>query len=86
LFNHYLTGADITPSSEIGESCYLGHPVGTVISGKLGKNVMMFSAPSIGGGMGRGDVGAGEGLPVIGNNVVIGGRAILATAALSMAL
>ncbi len=37
----------------------------------------MFSAPGIGGGMGRGDVGAGEGLPVIGDNVIIGGRALI---------
>jgi hypothetical protein len=29
------------------------------------KNVVLFGAPGIGGGMGRGDVGAGEGLPVI---------------------
>ena len=77
LFNQYLTGVDITPSTEIGESCYIGHPVGTIISGKLGKNVMLFAAPSIGGGMGRGDVGAGEGLPVIGDNVVIGIRAMI---------
>jgi serine O-acetyltransferase len=77
LFNLYLTGAEINPSTEIGESCYIGHPVGTIISGKLGKNVMMFGAPGIGGGMGRGDVGAGEGLPVIGNNVVIGVRAMI---------
>jgi serine O-acetyltransferase len=77
LLNQYITGADITPSTEIGESCYIGHPVGTMISGKLGKNVMMFAAPGIGGGMGRGDVGAGEGLPVIGDNVVIGVRAMI---------
>jgi serine O-acetyltransferase len=77
LFNQYLTGVEITPSTEIGESCYIGHPAGTVISGKLGKNVTMFGAPGIGGGMGRGDVGAGEGLPVIGDNVVIGARAMI---------
>lgn len=77
LFNQYLTGVDITPSTEIGESCFIGHPVGTIISGKLGKNVMMFAGPGIGGGMGRGDVGAGEGLPVIGDNVVIGARAMI---------
>ncbi|MGH8610823.1 MAG: serine O-acetyltransferase [Gammaproteobacteria bacterium] len=77
LFNRYLTGVDITPSTEIGASCYIGHTVGTVISGKLGNNVMMFNGPCIGGGMGRGDVGAGEGLPVIGDNVVIGARALI---------
>jgi serine O-acetyltransferase len=77
LFNQFLTGVDITPGTEIGESCYIGHPVGTIISGKLGKNVTMFGGPCIGGGRGRGDVGAGEGLPVIGNNVVIGIRAMI---------
>jgi serine O-acetyltransferase len=77
LFNQYLTGVDITPSTEIGESCYIGHPAGTIISGKLGKNVTMFGGPCIGGGMGRGDVGAGEGLPVIGDNVVIAVRAMI---------
>ena len=77
LFNQYLTGVDITPSTEIGKSCYIGHPVGTIISGKLGKNVMMFGGPCIGGGMGRGDVGAGEGLPVIGDNVVVALRAMI---------
>jgi serine O-acetyltransferase len=77
LFNLYLTGVDISPSSEIGESCYIGHTVGTVISGKLGKNVILMNGPSIGGGLGRGDVGAGDGLPVIGDNVVIGARALV---------
>jgi serine O-acetyltransferase len=77
LFNLYLTGVDITPSSEIGESCYIGHAVGTVITGKLGKNVVLMNGPCIGGGFGRGDVGAGEGLPVIGDNVVIGARAMI---------
>jgi serine O-acetyltransferase len=77
LFNQYLTGADISPRSEIGESCYIGHQAGTVISGKLGKNAMLFGGTIIGGGMGGGDVGAGEGLPVIGDNVVIGIRAVI---------
>ena len=77
LFNLYLTGVDITPSSEIGESCYIGHAVGTVITGKLGKNVVLMNGPSIGGGFGRGDVGAGDGLPVIGDNVIIGARAMI---------
>jgi serine O-acetyltransferase len=77
LFNQYLCGVDINPSTEIGESCYIGHPVGTIISGKLGKNVMIFGAPAIGGGKGHGDVGAGDGLPVIGNNVVIALRAMI---------
>jgi serine O-acetyltransferase len=77
LFNLHLTGVDISPSSEIGESCYIGHPAGTIISGKLGKNVTMFGGPCIGGGMDRGDVGAGNGLPVIGDNVVIGARALI---------
>jgi serine O-acetyltransferase len=77
MANTYLTGLDITPSSRIGESCFIGHPVGSVITGRLGDRVMMFGAVLIGGGLGHGDVGAGDGLPSIGDDVVIGIRATL---------
>jgi serine O-acetyltransferase len=77
LFNTYLTGLDIVPSAVIGHSCFIGHPVGSVITGKLGDKVVMFGSVLIGGGLGHGDVGAGDGLPVIGNEVVIGIRATI---------
>lgn len=73
--NTYLTGADITPTSEIGEYFYLGHPVATVISGKIGSHAIVFGQVAIGGDFKKEDIGAGSGLPVIGNNVIIGIRA-----------
>jgi serine O-acetyltransferase len=77
MANTYLTGLDITPTSRIGEACFIGHPVGSVITGRLGDRVIMFGAVLIGGGMGHGDVGGGDGLPVIGDDVVIGIRATI---------
>jgi len=78
LLNLYLTKADIPPSSFIGESCFLGHVSGTVICGTLGRNVTMFAAPGIGGGMGdRIEGRPAFGLPVIGDDVVIGARAMV---------
>ncbi len=70
----YLTGVDIVPTAEIGESFYLGHPVGSVISGKLGSNVMIFGQAAIGGTFSQEDVGGGPGLPMIGDHVIIGIR------------
>ncbi len=78
LVNLYLTGVDITPSTVIGRSCFLGHARGTIISGHLGDGVIVFGQPGIGGGLGGGDAGgAPGGLPVIGNNVVVGIRAVV---------
>lgn len=74
LLNLYLTGLDIVPTASIGRACFIGHPVGGVISGRIGDNAIMFGAPMIGGGAGHGDVGAGDGLPWIGDNVVMGIR------------
>jgi serine O-acetyltransferase len=77
LFNYYLTGADLAPSAQIGRCCNIGHVSGTVITGRIGENVSLFGAPDIGGGNGTKDVGAGPGLPVIGDNVIIGTRAVI---------
>ena len=72
LFNVFLTGADIAPTTQIGKGFVLFHSVGTAIFGKLGDNVIISAKASIGGDGGLKDVGAGGGLPVIGNNVKIG--------------
>lgn len=78
LVNVYLTGVDITPSTVIGRSCFLGHARGTIISGHLGDGVILFGQPVIGGGLGAGDAAGAPGcLPVIGNNVVVGIRAVI---------
>jgi serine O-acetyltransferase len=78
LMNLYITHADIPPSTEIGANCFLGHVAGTIICGKVGSNAMLFGAPGIGGGMGHGGEGAtANGLPELGDNVVVGARAMV---------
>ena len=72
IFSCYLTGADIQPSTVIGRACYIGHPVGCALGGQIGDNAILFGAAVTGGGRGHGDVGAGDGMPLIGNNVVMG--------------
>jgi len=78
LVNYYLTNADIPPSSVIGERCFLGHAAGTVICGVVGREAMLFSAPGIGGGMGvSGEGRPPNGLPIIGDGVMVGARAMV---------
>ncbi len=78
LFNNYLTGADIPPSTVIGERCFLGHAAGTVICGVVGKDALMFCSPVIGGGMGIPEgCRPSNGLPIIGDGVMIGARAMV---------
>lgn len=76
-FSTFLTGTDIAPTAEIGDYFYLGHSVGLVIAGKLGSHVSVHGQAGIGGGMHEGDIGGGPGLPVIGDHVQIGARALI---------
>lgn len=71
-FNAFLTGADIVPSTEIGESCLLGHSVGTILSGKIGNNATILAKVGVGGGRGPGKDGNLNGLPTIGDFVTLG--------------
>ena len=78
--NTTITGADLMPGTVIGKSFFIGHPLGTVIAGRLGDNVVVYGQAAIGGGReGRGekDVGGGPGLPCIKDNVIIGFRATI---------
>src|SRR5262249_48366754 len=74
--NTYLTGADIAPDAEIGESFLLGHPVGTVIArSRIGRNVTVYGQAGIGGG-GKGKT-QGDDSPTIGDHVLIGVRPLI---------
>ena len=75
LIKEYITGMIILPYSEIGERFFVGHANGTAIAAQIGKNATLTHAVSIGGGRGPGDVGGGEGLPVIGDNLFVGAGA-----------
>ncbi|MGV3707480.1 MAG: serine O-acetyltransferase [Gemmatimonas sp.] len=72
MVNHVLTGFDCIPSTRIGERCLLGHSVATVLSGQIGRNATIFARAGTGGGRDLMNIGAGPGLPVIGDNVTLG--------------
>ncbi len=70
-----LTSADFAPSSRIGERFVMLHATGSIIAGKIGKNVLFTAGNGMGGDGSSEDIGAGPGLPVIGDYVVFGARA-----------
>ena len=69
--NVMVTGADIGPRSVIGPSCLLGHAPGTIITGHIGKNATLLARAGIGGGRKMDDIGAGPGLPIVGDDVTV---------------
>jgi serine O-acetyltransferase len=71
-FNEFLTGADISPAAEIGEGLVILTPPGTAIFGKAGRNLTVMPCSGLGGEIGRSeDIGAGPGLPVLGDDVIL---------------
>ena len=69
--NLLLTGADIGPISEIGPGLLLVHPISTQIFGRLGADCTIWGHCGVGGGRSNKDIGAGPGLPIIGDNVTL---------------
>ncbi|MBI3549161.1 MAG: hypothetical protein HY078_08995 [Elusimicrobia bacterium] len=77
IVNTILTNSDISPNAEFGEGLVLLHPSGTIVSGKFGKNVVLTAHVGVGGNGSNKDIGAGPGLPVIGDGVVLGARCLV---------
>lgn len=69
--NSLLTGADIHPGSTIGTSFLIPSPCGTTFSGNAGQHLTLMSLSGTGGSFSDQDVGAGNGLPVLGDHVVL---------------
>jgi serine O-acetyltransferase len=70
--NVVITGADISPPADLGEGLVVMSPPGTAVSGKAGRNLTLMPLAGLGGEVGRrDDVGAGPGLPVLGDDVVM---------------
>jgi serine O-acetyltransferase len=69
--NLVLTGADISPISDIGPGLVLAQPVAVILVGKAGCNLLVHAHASIGGGMSSEDIGFGAGLPILGDDVVL---------------
>ena len=70
--NLFITGADLSPITDLGGGALIPHPALVTIIGKLGENCTLWGQVGIGGGMSeRQDIGAGPGLPVIGDEVEV---------------
>lgn len=67
--NLLLTGADISPLADIEGGFVLVYPVCTIVLGKAGRNLTVIGHSGFGGGMSSLNIGAGPGLPVIGDDV-----------------
>ena len=70
--NSLVTGADIDPRSDLGGGLLIPHPVALTASGKAGKNLTMMPLSGIGMLPRAKDVGAGPGLPWLGDDVWVG--------------
>ncbi len=67
--NVTLTGADIHPTTEIGPACLIVHTVGTVLFGRLGREVTVYARVIVDGAALPATL---EQAPVIGDRVVLG--------------
>jgi len=71
--NVMLTGADIAPPADLGEGLVVLCPPATAVAGKAGRNLTLMQCAGVGGEVGRWeDIGGGPGLPVLGDDVIIG--------------
>lgn len=76
--NIVIWSTDIPPTTRIGRSFYMPHTVGITIFGTLGDRCTCYAQAAIGGGSGNEtDIGAGPGLPVIGDGVLVGARSMI---------
>ncbi|HZP60393.1 MAG TPA: DapH/DapD/GlmU-related protein [Opitutaceae bacterium] len=77
-YNIIVWGTDIPPLTRIGGGFYMPHTIGVTIFGNLGDRCTCYAQAAIGGGSGDDtDIGAGRGLPVLGDNVLVGARAMV---------
>lgn len=74
--NLMLTKLDISPENEIGPGFVVTHPSSIIVSARFGSNVTLFAHAGAGRD-GTRDVGAGSGIPILGDGVVIEPRAVV---------
>ena len=70
--NSIITGADIEPASDFGPGLLIAHPTGVTLSTRAGRNFTVHARSGCGGSVQSDDVGAGPGLPVLGDDVTLG--------------
>lgn len=73
-FNRFVTGIEIHPGAKIGKRFFIDHGAGVVIgeTSEIGDDVLLYQGVVLGGTTLR----KGKRHPSIGNNVVIGARAV----------
>jgi serine O-acetyltransferase len=74
--NLLLTGADLSVISDIGPGLVIIHPISTQVFGRIGADCTIWGHGGIGGGVSVQDIGAGPGLPIVGDGVTFGARAM----------
>lgn len=67
--NLFLTGADISPICRLGAGLVVIHPVAATIVGSAGRCLTVEGHGGLGGGLALNDIGAGPGLPLLGDEV-----------------
>ncbi len=72
--NTMMTGADIDPHCDLGGGLLIPNPTGVTLSGKAGENLTVGPYAGFGFIPPVDDVGAGPGLPVLGDGVAVGMR------------
>lgn len=75
--NLTATGADLSVISEIGPGLIILHPLSTQVFGRIGANCTIWGHGGIGGGVSTNNIGAGAGLPIVGDNVTFGARSMV---------
>lgn len=74
--NTILTGADIAEISDLGPGLLIPSPAGVAIMAKAGRNLTVMPCAGLGGEMpSREDIGAGPGLPLVGDDATLGAHA-----------
>jgi serine O-acetyltransferase len=70
--NVILTGADISAPNDLEGGLLIVSPPGTAIMAKAGRNLTIMPCAGLGSELGRWeDIGAGPGLPVVGDDVTM---------------
>jgi serine O-acetyltransferase len=67
--NLWLTGADLSPLADLGPGLVVIHPVAVTLVGSAGRDLTVEGWGGLGGGLELRDVGAGPGLPLLGDSV-----------------
>jgi serine O-acetyltransferase len=76
--NLLLTGCDIAPLSNVGGGLVIHFPLAVALIGTVGSNCTIEGHGGIGGGTRRRhDAGAGPGLPVIGDDLLLSWGALV---------